>query len=302
MMQNGLFYSLNDELKKQFGTKIIKLSLDGGFTCPNRDGNCGSRGCIFCSEVGSGEHAGSRALSIHEQMQEQIALLRSKWPQAKYIALIGHLLTLVPAHVVIHRLTGDGDKLKKISESGGIITTEGALELGIYKGVLRELVLSNKIVKIANGLYGLPGEEIDEYIYFAHRVPKGVFSHETAAYLHGLSTRMPIVYVMTVKTGDNVSRVREAKGNIVFKYSKEKNYELGKMKMENPFGREILVYDKEKTLLDIIKDKDRIDTYIFSEAIKLYFGSKDKDLLRLSKYAITMDMEELLRPYTEVLL
>lgn len=85
-MQNKLFYSLNEELKKIFGTKIIKLSLDGGFTCPNRDGKCGMRGCIFCSEMGSGEHAGSRKLSIHQQMREQIALLRAKWPKAKYIA------------------------------------------------------------------------------------------------------------------------------------------------------------------------------------------------------------------------
>lgn len=85
-MQNKLFYTLNDVLRENFGTKIIKLSLDGGFTCPNRDGNCGSRGCIFCSPIGSGEFAGNRKISIHEQMQSQIELLRPKWPNAKYIA------------------------------------------------------------------------------------------------------------------------------------------------------------------------------------------------------------------------
>ena len=85
-MENKLFYTLNDELKQTFKTKIIKLSLDGGFTCPNRDGNCGTRGCIFCTPVGSGEFAGSREVSIHEQMHAQIALLQSKWQNAKYIA------------------------------------------------------------------------------------------------------------------------------------------------------------------------------------------------------------------------
>ena len=53
-------------------------------------------------------------------------------------------------------------------------------------------------------------------------------------------------------------------------------------------------------MLDLIKDKNRIDTGIFSEAIKLYFGGVDKDLLKLSKYAICMNMEEQLKTYTEV--
>ncbi len=81
-----LFYSLNDALRAQFGEKVIKLSLDGGFTCPNRDGTLDRRGCIFCSADGSGEFAGSRSLSIREQQEAQIRLLHGKWPNAKYIA------------------------------------------------------------------------------------------------------------------------------------------------------------------------------------------------------------------------
>lgn len=73
-------------LKETFGTKVVKLSLDGGFTCPNRDGTCGSRGCIFCSESGSGDFTADRTLSVAEQIKSQIELLKSKWPKAKYIA------------------------------------------------------------------------------------------------------------------------------------------------------------------------------------------------------------------------
>ena len=80
------FYSLNDYLKKHFDTKIIKLSLDGGFTCPNRDGTVGVGGCIFCSASGSGDFAGNRHLPIAAQYKAQIELLRSKWSNAKYIA------------------------------------------------------------------------------------------------------------------------------------------------------------------------------------------------------------------------
>ena len=192
--------------------------------------------------------------------------------------------------------------LNKMKENNGIITTKDALSLGIHKDTLKKLTHDEEIVKVANGLYVLTNEEIDEYLYFSHRIPKGVFSHETAAYLQGLSTRMPLNYVMMVMKGDNVSRIKKNRDDISFKYSKKEYYVLGKEKIISPFGREVSVYDKEKTILDLIRDKDRVDAAVFSEAMKLYFGGEDKDLLKLSKYAMYMNMEEQLKSYTEVLL
>lgn len=80
------YHTLNYELRKIFEQKVIKLSLDGGFTCPNRDGTIGRRGCIFCGEEGSGEFAGSRALDINEQIKEQKEFMSNKWDTDKYIA------------------------------------------------------------------------------------------------------------------------------------------------------------------------------------------------------------------------
>lgn len=78
--------TIGNELKRHFGKKIVKLSIDGGFTCPNRDGTRGIGGCTFCSASGSGEFTGNRLLPIHEQMHEQIALLSKKWHDTGYIA------------------------------------------------------------------------------------------------------------------------------------------------------------------------------------------------------------------------
>lgn len=81
--------SISSYLKKEFGTKTIKLSLDGGFTCPNRDGTKGYGGCLFCSESGSGEMASN--------IEDQIQLLSEKWPNAKYIAYFqNHTNTYAP--------------------------------------------------------------------------------------------------------------------------------------------------------------------------------------------------------------
>lgn len=80
------FRSIGQVLKDTFHEKIVKLSIDGGFTCPNRDGTKGYGGCTFCSASGSGEFTSGRHLSIAEQMKQQVELLSPKWKQAKYIA------------------------------------------------------------------------------------------------------------------------------------------------------------------------------------------------------------------------
>ena len=66
------YHSLDYMLKERFGEKVYKVTLNGGMSCPNRDGTIGHGGCIFCSEGGSGDFAASAALSIHEQIDSLI--------------------------------------------------------------------------------------------------------------------------------------------------------------------------------------------------------------------------------------
>lgn len=80
------YYSFSTMLEERFGEKIYKVALNGGMTCPNRDGKIGHRGCIFCSEGGSGDFASSASLSITEQINSQIASICAKRPVQKYIA------------------------------------------------------------------------------------------------------------------------------------------------------------------------------------------------------------------------
>lgn len=80
------YTTLNSYLKKRFGCKVYKLALDGGFTCPNRDGTIGTGGCIFCSRGGSGDFAESRDLSITEQIEKAKERVAKKITDGKYIA------------------------------------------------------------------------------------------------------------------------------------------------------------------------------------------------------------------------
>lgn len=80
------YLSFNKYLKDKFGQKVYKISLDGGFTCPNRDGKAGTRGCIFCSKGGSGDFAESREMSITEQIESGKKRVEKKIKSGKYIA------------------------------------------------------------------------------------------------------------------------------------------------------------------------------------------------------------------------
>ena len=88
-MSNLPYYTINDYLRSEFGCKVVKLSLDAGFTCPNRDGSKAKGGCVFCSAAGSGDTAGD--------IPGQIELLSKKWRASKYIAYFqSHTNTYAP--------------------------------------------------------------------------------------------------------------------------------------------------------------------------------------------------------------
>ena len=103
-------YTINDYLKEKFNTKVAKLSLPGGTTCPNRDGSKGIGGCIFCSESGSGDMAGD--------IDSQIALLSEKWPNVKkYMAYFqSYTSTYDPAEILRSRF----DRVLKRNDIVGI--------------------------------------------------------------------------------------------------------------------------------------------------------------------------------------
>lgn len=80
------YYSFNRYLRERFGCKVYKISINGGFTCPNRDGTLGTGGCIFCSAGGSGDFAESPELSITQQIENGKKRVRKKIKNGKYIA------------------------------------------------------------------------------------------------------------------------------------------------------------------------------------------------------------------------
>ncbi len=80
------YNTVNQFYRRKFNSKVYKISLNGDFTCPNRDGTISYKGCIFCSEKGSGDFAGNKQHSLNEQFIEIQNIMKNKWKEAKYIA------------------------------------------------------------------------------------------------------------------------------------------------------------------------------------------------------------------------
>ena len=83
---NKRYYTLDYFYKQKFNSKVFKVSLNAGFSCPNKDGTKGLGGCIYCSHLGSGDYAGNKEKSLIEQFNEVKEIMLKKWPDSKYIA------------------------------------------------------------------------------------------------------------------------------------------------------------------------------------------------------------------------
>jgi len=86
MTKEKPYNTLNSFYRNKFGKKVFKVSLNGNFTCPNKNGKSGYGGCIYCSELGSGDFAGNKLLSLEKQFEQVKSLMEEKWSNGLYIS------------------------------------------------------------------------------------------------------------------------------------------------------------------------------------------------------------------------
>ena len=211
------YHSFNYFMRNKFGEKIFKISLDGGFSCPNRDGTISSGGCLFCSERGSGDYAGDRELSIHNQFIDIKKMMAKKWKDGKYVAYFqAYTNTYAPVEELREKyyqaINEDGvvalaiatrpdciqedvlDLLEEISKKVyvwielGLQTSSDQTAKRINRGyklkVFEEAIEKLKdrnIDFVVHSIFGLPGEDKEQMIktidYIAHSGARGIKFH-----------------------------------------------------------------------------------------------------------------------------
>ena len=180
----------------------------------------------------------------------------------------------------------------------GYLTTKDVTDNNIPRAYLTKLMKENKIERVSRGVYIKKNELVDEFVIFQSKSKNAIYSNTTALYLHGFSNRIPIKYDITINSGYNGSLQKEDNVNLF--YTKRELLELGVINYKLDSGNIIRVYDLDKTICDIIKNKKKIDAEIFNKAIREYFYSKQKNTLKLYEYAKKMNIYNKVRDTFEV--
>lgn len=211
------YHSFNYYLRNKFNEKVYKIALDGGFTCPNRDGKAGIGGCTFCSSRGSGDFAGSRKLDIRRQFEDRREMMEKKWHSQKLIAYFqAYTNTYAPVEelrekyyealnqenvVAISIATRPDcidddvlDLLTEINEKTYLIVELGlqtvndevarnfnrGYDFEVFDNTLKRLLARN-IEVVVHSIFGLPGESEEDMMktvdYIAHSGAKGIKFH-----------------------------------------------------------------------------------------------------------------------------
>ncbi|QGZ97573.1 abortive infection transcriptional regulator AbiGI [Mycoplasma sp. NEAQ87857] len=191
--------------------------------------------------------------------------------------------------------------LEEYFESNAVISTQEAYNLGISSYQLNKMVKEKYLERVKKGVYKIERFFEDEFATVAFECEKVVFSHGTALWFLGYSDRIPNIYHITVPQGYNVSTIKKRCMQVVVHYVKPEVFELGKTKIKSPFGSDIYIYNAERTICDIVKNKKHMDLQIFSDGMKWYFRDRNKNMLNLYKYSDKLNIKNKVLNYVEVL-
>lgn len=186
---------------------------------------------------------------------------------------------------------------KYIEKNNGLLFSSDAKKINIHKQYIKLLCDEGYIERKEKGVYVKKGKNVNDFFLLQQKYKTGIFSHNTALYFYHLTDRTPLKYDLTFK-----NNIRVNDKTIAPHYIKDDKYEVGLTSLELEDGTTIKLYDMERTIIDILRDRNKIDSQIFVTALNEYVKQKEKDLIKLGKYARIFSMENVLKKYMEVLL
>jgi predicted transcriptional regulator of viral defense system len=186
------------------------------------------------------------------------------------------------------------------AHSNGIVKTQELFENNISTYMLKKLEEQGVITKLKRGLYSLSNNDsLDELTEASHLVPKGVICLYSALAIHELSTYTPDEYNFAISRADRKPSIPNYPPIKIFHFDDD-TFQMG-IQEHNKGGYAVKVYDRERTICDIVKYRNKLDANVVKEALNNYSNSKNKNYSRMLKYADKMRVRGILNNYLEVL-
>ena len=189
------------------------------------------------------------------------------------------------------------NKLKEfLNKNYGYIKTRDFEKIGISRPSIQSYIDKKIIRKVSRGLYIDNNLIEDEFYILQQKFSNIVFSYNTACYLLNLSDRAPYKIDVTTLTHNNIS------GDLEIHYVSKDKFNIGIIEIKSPYGNPIKVYNEERCICDLLKNKNEVDIELYNKIIKNYFKQAKRDLKTLEEYAKIFNIQKKFENIMEVLI
>ena len=192
------------------------------------------------------------------------------------------------------------NEIENLVDESGMITTKDIVRAKQSKTDYYNFLKEKGFEQVARGIYASKDSWVDPLLIVHIRCPNAVVSHDVALHYYGLIDREPSVPTITIYSGYNTTRLK-ASGYKVF-FVKREYLNIGKENVVDFDGNTIPMYDLERTMCDLVRNRNSFEINDFNSALKAYSRKKEKNLTKLFEYAKIFRVERLMRTYMEVLL
>jgi predicted transcriptional regulator of viral defense system len=203
--------------------------------------------------------------------------------------------------MIVKNKTNPIKKIREIMrDQNGILLTSDLTKQGIPRTYLSILEKNGEIQRVSRGIYSAANYLIDEMVSIQSRYKGAIFSHETALYLLEMTDRAPLFFSVTVPAKYNATSLKASGAKVYF--VNRGLYLLGMITMKSPHGNDIKTFNLERTICDVLRNRNQMDIQFVNETLKKYVVHKDRNIDRLYKYATRFRIQKIVRKYIEVLL
>lgn len=188
---------------------------------------------------------------------------------------------------------------ERLNENNGIVTSSWCVKEGIPRVYLSRMTKKGELNRVARGVYASEGEIYDSYFLLQNASPVCIFSYVSALDILEETDLIPDYMEVTVYSGYNASRLSE---DIIVHYIQKDLHELGVTEKQTKYGNQVRTYDFERTICDLISNREQVDPELFSKTMFRYARKEGRDMHKLMKYAYRMGIKSQVRDIFEVLL